>query len=96
MVRRGVQFADVRLTVTDSERFFLGDHVTLSGGRACFYRLDEKKKYCMKKMENDKQYGDWVVFPYGHSEYEGKWFLYQKQNSSPLILRDMDCYCEAG
>jgi len=72
----------------------MDNNATLSGGRACFYRLDTKQKHCMKKMENDKQYGDWVVFPYGHSEYEGDWFLYQKQNNSPLILRDMKCYCE--
>ena len=72
----------------------MDNDATLSGGRACFYRLDTKQKHCMKKMENDKQYGDWVVFPYGHSEYEGDWFLYQKQNNSPLILRDMKCYCE--
>ncbi len=64
------------------------------GGLACFYRIDTKKRYCMKKMENDPQYGEWVDFPYGHSEFEGKWFLYQKHANSPLILRDMDCYCE--
>ncbi len=64
------------------------------GGRACFYRLDTKKRYCMNKMEDDKQYSDGtVVYPYGDAEFEGKWFLYQKQNNSPLILRDMDCYC---
>jgi len=64
------------------------------GGLACFYRMDTKKRYCMKKMENDKQFGEWVDFPYDFSEFEGKWFLYQQHASSPLILRDMDCYCE--
>ncbi len=64
------------------------------GGLACFYRTDLKKRYCMKKMEKDPQYGEWVDFPYGHSEFEGDWFLYQKHANSPLILRDMKCYCE--
>jgi len=66
-----------------------------SGGRLCYYRLDKKKKYCMKKMENDAVYPDGTTrYPYGFSEFEGKWLLYQKINSTPLILRDMECYCK--
>ena len=66
-----------------------------SGGRLCYYRIDKKKKYCMKKMEDDKTYSDGTTkFPYGFSEFEGKWLLYQKLNSDPFILRDMDCYCK--
>ena len=66
-----------------------------SGGRLCYYRLDKNKKYCMKKMEDDKSYSDGsTIFPYGYAEFEGKWLLYQKRNSTPLILRDMDCYCK--
>lgn len=66
-----------------------------SGGRLCYYRLDKNKKYCMKKMEDDKTYSDGTTkFPYGFSEFEGKWLLYQKLNSTPFILRDMDCYCK--
>jgi hypothetical protein len=62
-----------------------------SGGLLCYYRIDKKKKYCMKKMERDKSYEDGTtIFPYGFSEFEGKWLLYQKINSTPLILRDMD------
>ena len=65
-----------------------------SGGRLCYYRIDKKKKYCMNKMEDDKNYSDGTtMFPYGFSEFEGKWLLYQKLNSDPFILRDMDCYC---
>jgi len=67
---------------------------TEGGGLACFYRIDTKKRYCMKKMENDPQYGEWVDFPYGHSEFEDHWYLYQKHVNSPLILRDMKCCCE--
>ena len=65
-----------------------------SGGRLCYYRLDKNKKYCMKKMDDDKSYSDGTtIFPYGFSEFEGKWLLYQKLNSDPFILRDMECYC---
>ena len=65
-----------------------------SGGRLCYYRLDKNKKYCMKKMEDDKTYSDGTtMFPYGFSEFEGRWLLYQEINSTPLILRDMNCYC---
>ncbi len=65
-----------------------------SGGRLCYYRLDKNKKYCMKKMEKDETYSDeTTIFPYGFSEFESKWLLYQKINSTPLILRDMECYC---
>ncbi|HRZ80353.1 MAG TPA: hypothetical protein P5044_10115, partial [bacterium] len=57
--------------------------------------IDKNKKYCMKKMDNDGSYSDGTtMFPYGFSEFEGKWLLYQKINSTPLILRDMDCYCK--
>ena len=66
-----------------------------SGGRLCYYRMDKHKKYCMKKMEKDESYSDGTtIFPYGFSELEGKWLLYQKINSTPLILRDMECYCK--
>ena len=68
---------------------------TESGGRLCYYRIDKNKKYCMKKMEDDKAYSDGTtIFPYGFAEFEGKWLLYQKRNSTPLILRDMECYCK--
>ena len=64
------------------------------GGRLCYYRIDKGKKYCMKKMDEDKIYSDGAIFfPYGFAEFEGKWLLYQKRNSMPLILRDMECYC---
>ena len=56
--------------------------------RACFYRIDLKKRYCMKIMEKDN------VYKYGYAEFEGKWLLYQRHASTPLVLSDMDCYCE--
>ena len=66
-----------------------------SGGRLCYYRMDKNKKYCMKKMEKDESYSDGTtIFPYGFSDFESKWLLYQKINSTPLILRDMECYCK--
>ena len=66
-----------------------------SGGLLCYYRMDKKTKHCMKKMERDESYADGTTrFPYGFSEFEGKRLLYQKLNSTPLILRDMECYCE--
>ncbi|MBP7433400.1 hypothetical protein KA996_07650, partial [bacterium] len=65
------------------------------GGLLCYYRIDKKKKYCMKKMDNDGSYDDGTTrFPYGFAEFENKWILYQKKGSTPLILRDMDCYCK--
>ena len=77
---------------------FLYEEVTTNGaaygGRLCYYRIDKNKKYCMNKMEKDETYSDGtIIFPYGYAEFEGKWLLYQKRNSTPLILRDMDCYC---
>ena len=66
-----------------------------SGGRLCYYRFDKNKKYCMKKMEDDQTYSDGTtMFPYGFSELEAQWLLYQKLNSTSLVLRDMDCYCK--
>ena len=60
-----------------------------SSSRACFYRLDTKKRHCMKIVDKDSSYN------YGYAEFEGKWFLYQRHSDTPaLILRDMDCYCE--
>ena len=67
----------------------------VGGGLICYYRLDKNKKYCMKKMEDDKSYSDGTTkFPYGFGEFEGKWLLYQKRSSDPFILRDMECYCK--
>ncbi|HQO92693.1 MAG TPA: hypothetical protein PLX56_10225, partial [bacterium] len=65
------------------------------GGLLCYYRIDKKKKYCMKKMDKDEVAEDGtVLYPYGFAEFESKWLLYQKKGSTPLILRDMDCYCK--
>ena len=67
----------------------------VGGGLICYYRIDKNKKYCMKKMEDDKTYSDGTTkFPYGFGEFEGKWLLYQKRSSDPFILRDMECYCK--
>ncbi len=64
-------------------------------GLLCYYRIDKKKKYCMKKMDKDETVEDGtVIYPYSFAEFEGKWLLYQKRNSNPLILRDMECYCK--
>ncbi len=78
---------------------FLYEEVTTNGaeygGRLCYYRIDKNKKYCMKKMDDDKSYSDGTtIFPYGFAEFEGKWLLYQKKNSDSLVLRNMDCYCK--
>ena len=65
------------------------------GGRLCYYRIDKNKKYCMKKMDDDKSYSDGsTIFPYGFAEFEGDWLVYQKKGASSLILRDMSCYCK--
>ncbi|MBO4698752.1 hypothetical protein J5690_03970 [bacterium] len=70
------------------------DFKGVGGGLMCYYRFDKNKKYCMKKMEKDESYSDGTtVFPYSFGEFEGKRLLYQKRSSTPLILRDMDCYC---
>lgn len=62
---------------------------------ACFYRMDKKQRYCMKPMEHDHVLSDGTVFyKYGFSEFDGKYLLYQKQGSTGLILRDMQCYCD--
>ena len=67
----------------------------VGGGLICYYRIDKSKKYCMKKMDDDETYSDGTtVFPYSFGEFEEKWLLYQKRSSTPLILRDMDCYCK--
>jgi len=64
-------------------------------GLLCYYRIDKKKKYCMKKMDKDKTAEDGtVIYPYSYAEFEGKWLLYQKRSSTSLILRDMECYCK--
>ena len=48
----------------------------------------------MKKMDKDEEFNGIPIYPYGDAEFEGKWLLYQKLNSTPLILRDMECYCK--
>ena len=66
----------------------------VGGGLICYYRIDKSKKYCMKKMDDDKSYSDGTtIFPYGFSEFENRMILYQTRGSTSLILRDMDCYC---
>ncbi|MBQ3367447.1 hypothetical protein IJG44_00950 [bacterium] len=76
------------------EAFTTGEQGVVPANKLCYYNLKSKKSYCMKKMENDSEYNDIPVYPYGDAEFEGKWLLYQKLNSDPFILRDMECYCK--
>ena len=75
------------------EAFNMGTQSQIMANKLCYYNLKSKKSYCMKKMENDSEYDGIPVYPYGDAEFEGKWLLYQKINSTPFILRDMECYC---
>ena len=76
------------------EAFNMGAHSQIMANKLCYYNLKSKKSYCMKKMENDSEYDGIPAYPYGDAEFEGKWLLYQKINSTPLILRNMECYCK--
>ena len=76
------------------EAFQTGEQGVVPANKLCYYNLKSKKSYCMKKMEEDSEYDGIPIYPYGDAEFEGKWLLYQKLNSMPLILRDMDCYCK--
>ena len=77
------------------EAFKMGQYSEISANKLCYYNMEIKKSYCMKKMDNDGSYDDGTTrFPYGFAEFENKWILYQKKGSTPLILRDMDCYCK--
>jgi hypothetical protein len=76
------------------EAFKMGQYSEISANKLCYYNMEIKKSYCMKKMDNDKEYNGIPIYPYGDAEFEGKWLLYQKLNSTPLILRDMACYCK--
>jgi len=81
-------------TMLYEEAYQLSSSSDYWGNKLCYYNFTNKKSYCMKKMEKDKEYNGVSVYPYGDAEFEGKWLLYQKLNSTPLILRDMECYCK--
>ena len=67
---------------------------SIGGGLICYYRLDNNKKYCMKKMDDDKSYSDGTtVFPYSFGEFDSQMLLYQTRDSTSLMLRNMQCYC---
>ncbi len=76
------------------EAFKMGQYSEISANKLCYYNMEIKKSYCLKKMDNDKEFNGIPIYPYGDAEFEGKWLLYQKLNSTPLILRDMECYCK--
>jgi hypothetical protein len=76
------------------EAYQLSSSTQHYGDKLCFYNITTKKNQCMKKMDRDEEYNDIPIYPYGDAEFEGKWLLYQKLNSTPLILRDMECYCK--
>ncbi|HPS30050.1 MAG TPA: hypothetical protein PLZ43_07335, partial [bacterium] len=81
-------------TMLYEEAYQLSSSTGHYGDKLCYYNFNSQKKYCMKKMDKDKEYNGIPIYPYGDAEFEGKWLLYQKLNSTPLILRDMDCYCK--
>ena len=76
------------------EAFTTGEQGVVPANKLCYYNLTLEKSYCMKKMKGDSEYNGVPIYPYGDAEFEGKWLLYQKISSTPLILRDMDCYCK--
>lgn len=55
----------------------------------CFYRLDTKKNYC-SKLVNDT----YTIYDQGMAEFEGKYVLWQSYAGYGFYLRDMACYCE--
>jgi len=81
-------------TMLYEEAYQLSSSTGHYGDKLCYYNFNSQKKYCMKKMDKDEEYSGIPIYPYGDAEFEGKWLLYQKLNSTPLILRDMDCYCK--
>jgi len=76
------------------EAFNMGSQSQIMANKLCYYNLTSKKSYCMKKMDDDSEYNGVPIYPYGDAEFEEKWLLYQKVSSTPLILRDMECYCK--
>jgi hypothetical protein len=81
-------------TMLYEEAYQLSSSTGHYGDKLCYYNFNSQKKYCMKKMDKDEEYSGIPIYPYGDAEFEGKWLLYQKLNSTPLILRDMECYCK--
>ena len=75
------------------EAFQTGEQGVVPANKLCYYNLNSKKSYCMKKMDDDSEYNGVPIYPYGDAEFEGNWLLYQKLSSTSLILRDMECYC---
>ena len=76
------------------EAFDMGSQSQIMANKLCYYNLNSKKSYCMKKMDDDSEYNGIPIYAYGDAEFEGNWLLYQKLSSTSLILRDMECYCE--
>ena len=76
------------------EAFTTGEQSVVPANKLCYYNMKSKKSYCMKKMDDESEYNNIPIYTYGDAEFEGKWLLYQKVSSTPLILRNMDCYCK--
>jgi len=66
-----------------------------SDSKLCYYRVEQKKSYCMKPIEHVFD-GEVIPIKYNFSfaEFEDKYLVWQTWEFRNLILRDMDCYCE--
>jgi|GEM_PF-552512 len=63
--------------------------------KLCYYRVSEKKSYCMKPMDRYNN-GDLlpIKYSYGYAEFDTNHLVWQAWNDYATYYRDMDCYCE--
>ncbi len=62
--------------------------------KLCFYRVDQKKSYCMKPIDHIYS-GDvsYIKHNYSYSEFEDNYLVWQLFTGDQTYIRDMDCYC---
>jgi len=64
--------------------------------KLCYYRIDEKKSYCMKPMDHYDSEGNLapIKYYYGYAEFGNENLVWQAPVDYATYYRDMDCYCE--
>lgn len=62
--------------------------------KLCFYRVDQKKSYCMKPIDHIYS-GDvsYIKYNYSYSEFEDNYLVWQLFTGDQTYIREMDCYC---
>ena len=66
-----------------------------SDTKMCYYRIDQKKSYCLKPVDQSSVFPDKPEkYAFFVPQFENHYLMWQNYHDSYVTVRDMECYCD--